>query len=189
MVSPEELAHLLARCALSDRQAFENLYKATSAQLYGLVLRIVRDRDISSEVLQEGYVKIWAHAGEFRPDRARPMTWMGTIVRNQAIDFIRRSSNRLHAGEPVEELHWLADDADGPQQLASRSQQDRALHDCLGQLKEVQRKALTLAYFGGMTHEELAQHLDTPLGTVKSWLRRGLLRLKKCLEELSTTPP
>jgi RNA polymerase sigma-70 factor (ECF subfamily) len=80
-------------------------------------------------------------------------------------------------------MHWLADDAAGPFDLASQSQEQRALHDCLGELKEIQRKAVMLAYFEGMTHEELAQRLDTPLGTIKSWLRRGLLRLKKCLEQ------
>ena len=180
----EELSQLLARCALSDRKAFERLYKATSAQLYGLILRIVKDRELSSEVLQEGYVKIWTHAAEFQADRAKPMTWMGAIIRNQAIDFIRRSTNRPQATDLVEELHWLADDAAGPQELVSQAQQNQALHDCIERLQGAQRKALLLAYFDGMTHDELAQHLDTPLGTVKSWLRRGLLRLKKCLDEI-----
>jgi RNA polymerase sigma-70 factor (ECF subfamily) len=183
MPPSEDLADLLARCALNDRKAFERLYRDTSAQLFGLVLRIVKNKDLSSEVLQEGYVKIWTHAGEFRADRAKPMTWMGTIVRNQAIDFLRRSSSRPRLSEPVDEMHWLADDAAGPLDLASLSQEQRALHDCLGELKDIQRKAVMLAYFEGMTHEELAQRLDTPLGTVKSWLRRGLLRLKKCLEQ------
>jgi RNA polymerase sigma-70 factor (ECF subfamily) len=184
MTSPEDLADLLARCALNDRKAFERLYRETSAQLFGLILRTLKNRDLSSEVLQEGYVKIWTHAGEFRADRARPMTWMGTIMRNQAIDLLRRSSNRPQLNEPVDEMHWLADETEGPLDLASRSQEQRVLHDCLGELKEIQRKAVTLAYFEGLTHEELAERLDTPLGTIKSWLRRGLLRLKKCLEQL-----
>lgn len=184
MISPEELADLLARCALNERKAFERLYQATSGQLYGLVLRIVKNKDLASEVLQEGYVKIWTHAGEFRAERAKPMTWMGTIVRNQAIDFIRRSAKRPQSSGAVDEIHWLADEAPGPQELTGQSQDGKALHDCLGELNGDQRKALILAYFDGLTHEELAQRLDTPLGTVKSWLRRGLLRLKKCLERL-----
>lgn len=184
MESPEELADLLARCALNDRNAFTRLYKATSAQLFGLILRIVKNPEVASEVLQEGYVKIWNRAGDFRADRARPMTWMGTIVRNQAIDVIRRSSHETMASEPVEELHWLADEAAGPHDVVNQSQQDQALHHCINQLEGGQRHAMLLAYFSGLTHEQLAERLDTPLGTVKSWLRRGLLRLKQCLKHL-----
>jgi RNA polymerase sigma-70 factor (ECF subfamily) len=183
MASSEELAHLLARCALRDRQAFEILYRETSAQLFGLVLRIVRDQDLASDVLQQAYLKIWDHAGDYRPDKAQPMTWIGAIVRNQAIDMIRRNAHQPIASDPVDELHWLADDAAGPQEIVDQVQQNRALHECLDQLEEKQRQALLLAYFNGMTHAELAQYLDKPLGTVKSWVRRGLLRLKKCLDE------
>ncbi|MDQ2694175.1 MAG: sigma-70 family RNA polymerase sigma factor [Pseudomonadota bacterium] len=182
MASPEELAQLLARCALKDRQAFQRLYQATSAQLFGLILRILKNQDLASEVLQEGYIRIWNRAGDFRPDRATAMTWMGTIVRNQAIDLIRRSAHQPVASEPVEELHWLADDNPGPQEILDRTLQDQALHNCVDQLEGAQRQAMILAYFHGMTHEELARHLEAPLGTVKSWLRRGLLRLKQCLD-------
>ena len=178
----EELADLLARCALRDRSSFEKLYKATSAQLFGLVLRIVKDQDIASEVLQEGYVKIWNRAGDFRLEMAKPMTWMGAIVRNQAIDLLRRSANQPQSSENVEDLHWLSDDAAGPQELAYQAQRNQALHECLNLLEGEQKQAMLLAYFNGMTHEELAQHLQRPLGTVKSWLRRGLQRLKTCLE-------
>ena len=181
--SPEELAGLLARCALRDRRSFEQLYKLTSPQLFGLVLRIVKNQDLASEVLQEGYVKIWNRAGDFRPDKAGAMTWMSAIVRNQAIDLLRRSANQPLESEPVEDLHWLADESAGPLDLANQEQENQALHDCLGHLDETQRQAMLMAYFSGMTHEELAEHLDRPLGTVKSWLRRGLMRLKKCLDE------
>ena len=182
--SHQELADLLSRCALGDRNAFERLYHATSAQLYGLVLRIVRDQDAASDVLQEGFVKIWHHAAEFDPGKAKAMTWMGTIMRNQAIDLIRRSASRPRLNDPVEELHWLADEADGPQEQVDQARQDDKLHTCLEQLQGDQRKAMILAYFHGLTHEELADHMQKPLGTIKSWLRRGLLRLKKCLDEL-----
>jgi RNA polymerase sigma-70 factor (ECF subfamily) len=183
MLSPEELSQLLARCALNDRHAFEALYKATSAQLFGLILRIVKNQDLASEVLQEGYVKIWNRAGDFRAEKARPITWMGTIVRNQAIDLLRRSTHELTPSAPVEELHWLADEGAGPYELTSQSQQHESLRGCLNQLEGIQRQAMLLAYFNGLTHEQLADHLDTPLGTIKSWLRRGLMRLKRCLEE------
>lgn len=182
MQSPEELSQLLARCALHDRQAFERLYRATSAQLFGVVLRIVRNQDLASEVLQEVYVKIWNHAGDFLPDKAKPMTWMTTIARNQAVDSIRRASNQPTAGEPVEELHWLADEGASPQEMTSQAMENQALHECLKQLDGKQRRAMMLAYFNGLTHDELARQLDTPLGTVKSWIRRGILSLKKCLD-------
>ena len=184
MSTPEELAQLLARCALRDRGAFEALYRQSCAQLFGVVLRIVNNREVAEEVLQEGYVKIWNHAGEFRADKAQPMTWMGSIVRNQAIDTLRRASNRPQATDSVEDLYWLADDNPGPQDRMDRHQQGRALHHCLKLLEGDQRRAMRLAYFRGMTHEELADHMNKPLGTVKSWLRRGLLRLKKCLDDL-----
>ena len=179
----EELTHLLARCALGDKKSFEQLYQSSSAQLFGLVLRIVRNQEIAAEVLQESYVKIWNRAGSFRPDVAQPMTWMGTIARNQAIDTLRRSANQVQASEPVETLHWLADDGPEPDEMAHRERQSEALRVCLRQLEGLQKKALLLAYFRGMTHEELAVYLDKPLGTVKSWLRRGLQRLKQCLEQ------
>ncbi len=184
MASPEELTRLLVRCALKDRQAFESLYRETSAQLFGLVLRIVRDRELANDVLQEAYVKIWHRAGDFRPQKAQPITWMGTVARNQAIDLIRRAASRPVTGEPVEDLHWLADAGPGPVEMASQAQANQALHECLRVLEGPQRQAMILAYFEGMTHEELARHLDTPLGTVKSWLRRGLQRLRKCLDDL-----
>jgi len=185
MIPPEELAQLLARCALNDRHAFERLYRETSAQLFGVVVRIVRDQDLACDVLQESYVKIWHRAGDFRLDKAKPMTWMSTIVRNQAIDWLRRSAHRPEVIEPVEELYGLADESAGPADLVGQDRENQALHQCLQQLKDAQRQALMLAYFNGMTHEELARHLDTPLGTVKSWLRRGLQRLKQCLDELA----
>jgi RNA polymerase sigma-70 factor (ECF subfamily) len=183
MTASAELTQLLARCAFKDRQAFECLYRQTSGQLFGLVLRIVKQRETASEVLQEAYIKIWHHAGDFRPAQAKPLTWMGAIVRNQAIDWLRRRAHQSHDPEPVEALHWLADEAAGPEEIVSQAQEQRTLHDCLEQLEGGQRQAMMLAYFNGLTHEELAQRLSTPLGTVKSWLRRGLLRLKKCLDE------
>jgi RNA polymerase sigma-70 factor (ECF subfamily) len=134
-------------------------------------------------VLQESYVKIWNRASDFRPDLAQPLTWMGAIARHQAIDLIRRSSSQpVTAAEPVEEFHWIADDAAGPADLVSQGFEEQALHHCLQQLEEPQRQAMLLAYFNGLTHDELAHRLATPLGTVKSWLRRSLMRLKTCLE-------
>ena len=183
MATPTELADLLTRCSLDDRRAFELLYQQTSAQLFGLVLRIVKDQELARDVLQEGYIKIWTHAGAYRADKATAMTWMGSIVRNQAIDLIRRTSSRPVATESVDDLYWLEDGTAGPPELVSRGEEDEVLRECIRQLQGAQRTAMLLAYFKGLTHEEIASQLGTPLGTVKSWLRRGLLRLKKCLEQ------
>ena len=179
---PQSLEDLLARCALGDRRAFEKLYRQSSAQLFGLALRIVRQQELASEVLQEAFVKIWQRAGDFRADRARATTWMGTIVRNQAIDQVRRRSARPVSTEPVEEYHWLADESAGPQETVAQAHRDQALHRCLDELEGEQQLAMRIAYFEGLTHEELAARMDRPLGTIKSWLRRGLQRLKNCLE-------
>ncbi|HXH04122.1 MAG TPA: sigma-70 family RNA polymerase sigma factor [Candidatus Competibacteraceae bacterium] len=182
--SPEQLADLLARCALGDRQAFERLYRQSAAHLYGLVLRMVKDPELASEALQEAYMKIWRNAGEFRADLAQPLTWMGSIARNQTIDLMRRAASRPQGDAQVEELPWLASDTPGPQQLAAAASDAAALHRCLRTLEDSQRQAVTLAYFHDLTHEELALRLQAPLGTVKSWIRRGLMRLKQCLDKL-----
>lgn len=179
----DPLETLLARCALADRAAFERLYRLSAAQLFGVVLRIVPDRDLAADVLQETYVKIWQRAGDYRADLATALTWMAAIARHQAIDTLRRSPQRLAAAaDDIDTLPWLADDAEGPQDATERALGEQALHRCLDELQGQQRRAMLLAWFGGLTHEELAVRLQTPLGTVKSWLRRGLMRLKTCLE-------
>ncbi len=183
MASPEELAILLARCALKDRQAFERLYRHTSAKLFGLILRIVKNEELASDVLQDGFVRIWNHAADFDPRKASAFTWMGSIMRNRAIDLIRRGHTRRSSLSNSDDLEWLADESVAPfLDEVDRAESDRALQRCLGTLSHDQRQAISLAYFRGLTHEELARHLNAPLGTVKSWLRRGLLRLRDCLE-------
>lgn len=180
----QRAVELLARCALRDREAFAALYELTSAKLYGLILRIVRDEELASDVLQDGYLRIWSHADEFRPDKASPITWMGSIMRNRAIDLLRRRRTQALSDTPVDDMLWLDDErVEAPEMATSRDQGSTALHQCLKQLSTPQRQVIMLAYFRGLTHEEMATYLQTPLGTVKSWLRRGLLRLKECLDE------
>lgn len=182
-LSREALTDLLARCALNDHGAFERLYQHTSPQLFGLVLRIVREEQFARDVLQDGFVKIWNHAGDYRPEKGSPVTWMGGIMRNRAIDLLRRRRSNPVVAVEQEEISTFADEQALPPDLEVAGDQNRAaLLSCLGQLTESQRQAIGLAYFRGLTHEELARHMDTPLGTVKSWLRRGLLKLRDCLE-------
>lgn len=178
---PSSLTLLLAATATRDQQAFADLYAASSAKLFGVVLRILRDREQASEVLQEAYLRIWQHAADYRPDKGSPMTWMITVARNRALDRRRGRRPELPLDE-IGELEDLSDDRPNPLDGIVFGAQARALGQCLGELESRQRQCVLLAYAEGYTHGELAERLDCPLGTVKSLIRRGLLRLKDCLE-------
>lgn len=174
------LQDLLARCALGDQHAFASLYRNTSAKLFGVTLRILRREDWAEEVLQESFVNIWTHAGEYNPEKSAPMTWMTSIVRNRALDWLRRPHHET--GEQYDTLIEMREDqAAGPMELLLQSSEASALALCLQKLDAKQRQTIMLAFFHGLTHSELAGHLKQPLGTVKTWVRRGLERLKTCL--------
>lgn len=182
MASHDSLADLLARCALHDRRAFETVYQQASPMLYGLLLKLTRDRELAADLLQEGFVRIWQRAGDYRPNLGQPSTWMGTIMRRLAIDRLRRSDHRRR-GE-LDENGWaqLADEGPDPEEQLHTQQSDTAIARCLETLDPEPRRAVLLAYFEGLTHDVIAQSLDRPLGTVKAWVRRSLHRLKTCLE-------
>jgi RNA polymerase sigma-70 factor, ECF subfamily len=178
---PALLQDLLAACARRDRAAFSRLYQATSAKLYGVALRILRREDWAEEVLQECYVSIWTHAPDYRPGLAAPMTWMTSIVRNRCLDWLRRP--RLELADEDGALTEAAEsDNPGPLAELERMKEAAALSRCLGELEGRQRQAIALAFYDGLSHAELAGHMREPLGTVKTWVRRGLLKLKSCLE-------
>ena len=172
---------LLVATAAGDRAAFAELYRQTAGQLLGLAQRMLRDRAAAEEVIQEGFIRIWSRAGEFQPDRGAAMAWMVTIVRNGAIDRLRKERPSVPIDAVPEREEWQDPGAD-PLTITIMSAEARALRGCLDQLDEAPRRAIMLAYWHGLSHEELAQKVDAPLGTVKSWIRRGLARLKNCLE-------
>ena len=180
-MAQDDLASLLAACARRDRSAFERLYRDTSPKLFGVALRILRREDWAEDVLQECYLRIWDHAPEYRAGLAAPMTWMTSIVRNRCLDWVRRP--RL---EVIDEegalIEAAASGEPGPLAALESGSEARALKRCLDTLEARQRQAIALAYYEGLSHAELAHHLRAPLGTVKTWVRRGLLRLKSCLE-------
>ncbi len=183
--SPDRLEGLLQAVAVGERQALRALYDLTATKLFGLALRITGRRDWAEDVVQESFVSIWHHAGDYRPQLAAPMTWMTAIVRNRALDCLRRAAAARvpQTAELDEDLgEWLADDAAGPAELAEASQQARALNRCLQRLEQPQRQAIMLAYLQDLSHAELAERLRAPLGTVKSRIRRGLERLRSCME-------
>ncbi|GAP36632.1 sigma-70 family RNA polymerase sigma factor [Piscinibacter sakaiensis] len=183
------LAALLARVALGDRAAFAALYRATSPKLLGVVMRVHAERALAEDVLQEVYVKVWRAAGQFDAARAEPMAWLVGIARHRAIDELRSRRGERAAttsltpedGDGPSPLEQLADDAPGPLALLEQAAEARQVGHCVGELSAAQQQCLALAYYGGLSHHEVADHLALPLGTIKSWLRRGLLALKDCL--------
>jgi RNA polymerase sigma factor (sigma-70 family) len=187
-----ELAQLLARTGLGDRAAFSRLYDATSGHLLAVTLRIQRDRGVAEDLLQEVYVAVWKSAASFDAARSQPLTWLTHIARHRAIDSLRRaqtqpqleSSHRIDAdGEDAgDAAEQVAAEGPGPLDLLDRACDARELAQCMERLTPPQRQSVALAFFDGLSHAEVAEHLREPLGTVKSWVRRALLALKSCLE-------
>lgn len=185
-----ELAQLLARAGLGDRHAFTRLYERTSGHLYAVVLRIQRDRAQAEDLLQEVYVSVWKAAAGFDADRSQPLTWLTHIARNRAIDSLRRagaqprtqSLTREDDDDRPDPHEAMADDQPGPLDLLSQASDRRELAACLQGLTPAQRQSVALAFFDGLSHTEVAAQLRQPLGTVKSWVRRALMALRRCLD-------
>jgi RNA polymerase sigma-70 factor, ECF subfamily len=177
------LAGLLAQCALKNQRAFADLYGLTSAKLYGVALRILRRQDWAEDVLQECYVNIWNHAANYAVQKSAPLTWMTSIVRNRCLDWLRRPQTEATGDEYEIAAEAWQDDSPGPMEQLMAAGDAQALARCLQQLEGKQRQSIMLAFFHGMSHSELAGHMKQPLGTVKTWVRRGLERLRGCLGE------
>jgi RNA polymerase sigma-70 factor, ECF subfamily len=176
----DSLTDLIGRCALRDEKAFVSLYRATSAKLFAVILRIVDKRHWAEEVLQEGYMNIWRYAGSYNASRGAPMTWMINIARNQALDFLRRTEYRAAKREEAAEETLTAPDL-GPMQQAQMSAELARLRRCLETLAERQRRCVLLVHHQGYSPAEAAKREGVPIGTVKTWIRRGLIRLRECL--------
>ncbi|MFN0218822.1 MAG: sigma-70 family RNA polymerase sigma factor [Hyphomicrobium sp.] len=179
MTNPQDIANLLARVADKDRAAFSALYQATSAKLFGIVMRILKRRDLAEEVLQEVYVKVWDKAADFDASLASPVTWLAAIARNRALDEVRRK--RPVSIEEHPELLDVASDDESALSRVMRGEDGRRLADCLQQLEPQRRDMVVLAYCEGLSRDELAAKYGQPVNTVKTWLRRSLAVLKGCL--------
>lgn len=179
-ITPDVLAGLMSRIAAGDRAALRQLYDATSPKLFAVCLRILSDREEAEDVLQEVYVTIWRRADRFDAARAGVMTWASTIARNRAIDRLRARGPMAYA-QPVEDLE-IADGQASAEARLEAAGEGRRLQGCLAELDERTQRIIRTAFFEGVTYEALAQRMGAPLGTVKSWIRRGLARLKGCLE-------
>ena len=176
-----QLTEVLVATGREDRAAFRTLYSLTSAKLFGICLRICRDRGAAEDVLSDVYLLIWRRAGAYEPGRASPITWLATLARNRAIDWRRSVASRPQSA--LEDAGEVADDRPSAVDTLLRSEQDRRLHLCLDQLDDRQRTAIRTAFFDGLTYAEIAERDAVPLGTMKSWVRRGLHRLKDCLDD------
>lgn len=188
MPSPDRsarVATLLSRVALGDQGAFAEFYEVTASHLYGVALRILKDAAAAEEILQEAYVNVWQHAGSYEVAKSQPMTWLTSIVRNRCLDQLRRRE--------VDTVTLASDDDDAPEldvpddrmtpaEMLLAGAEARSVRECVDTLDAGPKQAIALAFYQGLTHAELAAHMRQPLGTVKSWVRRALERLKDCLD-------
>ncbi|MCZ2498299.1 sigma-70 family RNA polymerase sigma factor [Xylophilus sp. Kf1] len=188
----QHLMDLMLRIAAQDAysaKALRELYDLTSARMFGLALRVTGNREWAEDALQEAYLNIWRIAGDYRAGLSPPMAWMGVIVRSRSLDFLRRrNSERADAGVELDDYlqDTLAGDGDDPLDMADASQQATALRQCLSRLENKQREVVSLAYLRDLSHSELAEQLKLPLGTVKTWIRRGLAQLRECMERFAS---
>lgn len=178
-MTPQDIEKLILRTADEDRAAFDALYAATSAKLFGVTLRVLTDRAAAEDALQDIYVKVWRSADKYRVNGLSPMTWLITIARNTAIDRLR--TRRASGGADMDEAAEVADAAPGPEAQAVASSERARIAACLATLDADKADAVRRAYLFGDSYQELAAYYDVPLNTIRTWLRRSLLKLRTCL--------
>jgi RNA polymerase sigma factor (sigma-70 family) len=170
----EELFPLLCATADGKKEQFAELYTKTSAQIYAVALRILKRKELAEEATQDTFIKVWHGASNYQRSKGTVLTWMVSIVRYRALDLLRYHNIR---NEVI-----LDPDNDAPtSSMNVPSTEQRRLAECIEELDEQQRQAIHLAYYGGLSHQEVVKHLNSPLGTIKSWIRRGLQSLQRCL--------
>lgn len=173
-----DIADLITRCSLRDRAAFRTLYQRTSAKLFGVVLRILKNRAEAEEAIQEVYIKIWQRADRYVPGQYSPISWLVAIARNHALDMLRA---RRPESADLDVALDIADAAPDPERLTESSQDGARVEACLATLEPDRAEAVRGAYLDGYSYEELAQRFAVPLNTMRTWLRRSLIRLRDCL--------
>lgn len=181
MTAVSPLTTLLSQVAAGNEASFSELYQHTSAKLYAVALRILRSKELAEDVVQDAYVKIWSRAGDYDPGIAAPLTWMAAIVRNRALDELRRRAARPTGGDESD-LDNIAGDTEHPLVGMERDDDVKRLFRCLDGLEPEKKDIVRLAYLNGMSREELARRFSRPEGTIKTWLHRSLAQLKGCLE-------
>jgi RNA polymerase sigma-70 factor (ECF subfamily) len=179
MASLTEIEDMIARMAMGDRRAVSALYDATSAKLFGIAVRVLEDRAEAEDALQEIFVKVWHNADRYRSNGLSPMTWLITVARNHAIDCLR--ARRAHHAAPMEEVAEIADGSPTPEDSALAASMRGRIGACLQTLPPDRAEAICRAYLGGEAYADLARRYGVPLNTIRTWLRRGLLKLRECL--------
>jgi RNA polymerase sigma-70 factor, ECF subfamily len=182
MLTQADLVRLLTAIATGDQSAFERLYDATRAKLYGVLLRILGRAELAEEVMQETYLKVWRTAGDFDPTIGSPITWLVSMARNRAIDIVRKKGE-LSIEEKPQAMNVAAE---MPAPLARREMTEelKKLLSCLGKLDPEKQRIVLLAYYSGWSRDQLAKKLDIPVNTIKTWLRRSLLEIRECMGNL-----
>lgn len=175
----DEIAQLIAAVARGDQAAFRSLYDQTASRLYAIGLRLLRSEQEAEEIVQDAYVSVWRRAGDFDPRRGQPLAWLATIARNRAVDRLRRKRLPLSGLDAADQI---ADDDPSALDLALAGERREQLGLCLDELEERPRALIRTAFVDGLSYSELADREQVPLGTMKSWIRRSLLRLRGCME-------
>lgn len=166
-------------CARGEKAALHRLYDQEARWLMGVIQRIVRRRELADEILHDAFLQIWQKSITYNPVLGSARGWIYTVVRNQAINSVRRHQGENSASDV--EIENLQDNQPGPLDTLSNKQEISALHHCLEHLDEQKRACILLAYVDGYSQSQIANHLACPLGTIKAWTRRGLMALKECL--------
>ncbi len=177
--TPQDITKLIVRVSLKDRGAFDQLYRNTSAKLFGVCLRVLGDRAEAEEALQEVYVKIWTKADRFAVSELSPISWLVAVARNHAIDRIRM---RRQKTTDLDKAFDVADPNPGPEAMAVAGGERDRIHGCLDELEADKAAAVRGAYLSGDSYVELAERHKVPLNTMRTWLRRSLMKLRECLE-------
>ncbi|KKC31049.1 sigma-70 family RNA polymerase sigma factor [Devosia psychrophila] len=174
----QDIADLIARCALRDRDAFRTLYERTSAKLFGVTLRILKDRSEAEEAVQEVYVKVWQRADRYVAGNTSPISWLVAVARNHSLDILRA---RRPPSADIDVALEVPDAAPSPERAAQNNEERGQIEKCLGTLESDRADAVRGAYLDGYSYEELASRYAVPLNTMRTWLRRSLIKLKECL--------
>ena len=174
-----DIENLIVKTALANRNAFDALYQAASPKLFAVAMRILKNRDLAEDALQEVFVKIWQKAETYRAGQQPPMAWLVTIARNHAIDVIRSNKRKF---EDIDDHYDLKSDLPDPEQETINSGERGRIENCLGELEPQKAEAVVAAYIEGYSYQELADRYAIPLNTMRTWLRRSLLSLKDCLD-------
>jgi RNA polymerase sigma-70 factor (ECF subfamily) len=178
-VTPQDITKLIVKVSMKDRGAFDALYRQTSAKLFGVCLRVLNDRAEAEEALQEVFVKIWTKADRFAVSELSPISWLVAIARNHAIDRVRA---RRQPSAGIDAALDVADPAPGPEAMAVAGAENERIYRCLDELEQDRAAAVRGAYLNGESYSELAKRHGVPLNTMRTWLRRSLMKLRECLE-------